>query len=83
MPIFSKLTKALWSVAGLVVDPRPTNAAWGDPPPVRLTSGPLLARQLQRQGQHGGARLLKSDLSDFYYNLRVPSWMAQTGPSFS
>ena len=32
----------------LVVDPRPSNAAWGDPPPVQLPAGPLLARQLQR-----------------------------------
>ena len=30
----------------LVVDPRPTNVAWGEPPPVRLTSGAMLARQL-------------------------------------
>ena len=30
----------------LVVDPRPTNAAWGDPPPVQLAAGALLARQL-------------------------------------
>ena len=69
----------------LVVDPRPSNAAWGDPPPVRLTAGPLLARQLQRgrrsaptarQGQ-GDALMMKSDLSDFYYNLRIPHWMAR------
>jgi len=70
----------------LVVDPRPTNAAWGDPPPVHLTAGALLARQLQR-GRHGADRghgggdraapyMVKSDLSDFYYNLRVPEWMA-------
>ena len=58
----------------LVVDPRPSNAAWGDPPPVRLTAGPLLARQLQRgrrsaptarpEGQ-GNALMMKFDLSDF------------------
>ena len=70
----------------LVVDPRPSNAAWGDPPPVQLTAGPLLARQLQRgrrpgppasvAGQ-GSASLMKSDLSDFYYNLRIPRWMSQ------
>ena len=70
----------------LVVDPRPSNAAWGDPPPVRLTAGPLLARQLQRGRQpgsvmrpvgQGSAALMKSDLSDFYYNLRIPSWMSR------
>ena len=64
----------------LVVDPRPTNAAWGDPPPVQLAAGALLARQLQRARSFAGAgsrtRLAKSDLSDFYYNLRVPSWMS-------
>ena len=70
----------------LVVDPRPTNAAWGDPPPIRLTAGPLLARQLQRgrrsaltarpEGQ-GNALIMKFDLSDFYYNLRIPHWMAR------
>ena len=32
----------------LVVNPRPTNAAWGDPPPVQLAAGALLGRQLQR-----------------------------------
>ena len=54
----------------LVVDPRPTNEQWTDPPPVHLTSGPLLARQLQR-GRRGAAPssagpwLSKSDLSDF------------------
>ena len=65
----------------LVVDPRPTNEQWSDPPPVHLTSGPLLARQLQR-GRRGaspssaGPWLSKSDLSDFYYNLRIPAWMS-------
>ena len=65
----------------LVVDPRPTNEQWTDPPPVHLTSGPLLARQLQR-GRRGatssaaGPWLSKSDLSDFYYNLRIPAWMS-------
>ena len=70
----------------LVVDPRPSNAAWGDPPPVRLTAGPLLARQLQRgrKSAHtsgvsglGNASMMKSDLSDFYYNLRIPAWMSR------
>ena len=69
----------------LVVDPRPSNAAWGDPPPVRLTAGPLLARQLQRgraatdspTSGYGSAKLMKSDLSDFYYNLRIPLWMSR------
>ena len=45
-----------------------------------------MARQLQRgrrsvpaasvAGQ-GSASLMKSDLSDFYYNLRIPRWMSQ------
>ena len=70
----------------LVVDPRPTNEAWGDPPPVRLTSGPLLARQLQRgqnRDRHGEVEdpstvpyISKSDLSDFYFNTKVPPWMS-------
>ena len=64
----------------LVVDPRPTNAAWGDPPPVQLAAGALLARQLQRSRSlspsSARSRMSKSDLSDFYYNMRVPAWMA-------
>ena len=33
----------------LVVDPRPSNAAWGDPPPVQLTAGPLGAAVAARE----------------------------------
>ncbi len=58
----------------LVVDPRPTNAAWGPPPPIHLTSGPMVARQLQANGKRGV--ICKCDLSDYYYNLRIPSWMS-------
>ena len=36
----------------LVVDPRPTNAAWGDPPPVRLTLG----RYWRASCNEGGGR---------------------------
>ncbi len=51
----------------LVVDPRPTNAAWCPPPPIHLTSGPLLARQLQTNGRRG--IVSKCDLSDYYYSI--------------
>ena len=67
----------------LVVDPRQTNAAWEDPPPVRFMAELLLARQLQRgrrsapTKEQGSALMMKSDLSDFYYNLRIPAWMSR------
>ena len=58
----------------LVVDPRPANAQWSPPPRVELTSGPMLARQLQHNGT-GRQRLIMCDFSDCSYNLRLPEWM--------
>ena len=60
----------------LIVDSRPTNEQWIEPPAVRMTSGQLLARQLQRGPSHTRRTMRKSDLSDFYSNLVIPSWMS-------
>jgi len=61
----------------LVVDPRQTNAAWEDPASMQLAVGPQLAQAVLRytQARQRPPRMLKSDLSDYYYNLVTPDWM--------
>ena len=57
----------------LIVDGRPACVVFDDPPPVQLPGPDLLARlEVPR-----GSRLYvgKSDLSDFFYRFKVPSWM--------
>ena len=68
-----------------ITDARPTNERWCDRAPGRVTPGSLLARQFQQSHHRCRSRsaaflvaplyVLKSALSDFYYNLRIPVLM--------
>jgi hypothetical protein len=57
----------------LIVDGRPTNAVFESPPHVDLPTPDLFARLEVPAGK----RLLvaKTDLSDFFFRFRIPSWM--------
>lgn len=57
----------------LVIDGRPCNATFIDPPRVELPTPDLLPRLMVPP--HRTLWVAKSDLADFFYRFRVPDWM--------
>ena len=58
----------------LIIDGRPANAAFTEPPPVELPTPDLLAR-LTAPPDGSAVWVAKSDLADFFYRFRIPEWM--------
>lgn len=57
----------------LIIDARPANAAFVDPPKVQLPTPDLLARLHSNSNQP--LYVAKVDLDNFYHRLRLPTWM--------
>jgi len=59
----------------LIIDARPANSVFPEPPSVRLPTPDLMARVRARPGHR--FFVAKSDVSDFYHRLRLPRWMSE------
>jgi hypothetical protein len=57
----------------LIIDGRPANDLFADPPDVHLPTPDLFARLSVPAGHK--LWVAKSDLSDFFYRFRIPDWM--------